>query len=81
MQYDIETLVRRYPDHARSIRRLQAKDENFRAICEDHADALRALQYWQAAEHSCEQKTQEYCQLVEELEEEALAALTAYEGR
>jgi hypothetical protein len=36
-------LVRRFPDRARSIRRLEAEDATFRAICEDYAEALRAL--------------------------------------
>jgi hypothetical protein len=77
----IEALVRRFPDHARSIRRLQADDATFRAICEDYAEALRALAYWQAADRSSQQKAEEYRRLVEELEEEALEALTrANEG-
>ena len=76
----IDSLVRRFPERARSIRRLQAKDATFRAICEDYAEGLRALAYWQAADRSCEQKAEEYRRLVEELEKEALEALKAYEG-
>jgi hypothetical protein len=75
----IEALIRRFPDRARSIRRLQAKDASFRAICEDYAEGLRALAYWQAADHSSQQKAHEYRRLVEELEDEALAVLEAYE--
>jgi hypothetical protein len=77
----IDALVRRFPDRARSIRRLQAEDTNFRSICEDYAEGLRALAYWQAADRSCEQKAEEYRRLVEELEDEALEALKAYEGQ
>ena len=76
----IEPLVRRYPERARSIRRLHAADASFRAICEDYADALRALEYWRAADHSSQMKTAEYHRLVEELEYEASAALRAYES-
>ena len=76
----IDALVRRFPEHARTIRRLQAEDANFRSICEDYAEGLRALAYWQAAGRSCEQKAEEYRRLVEELEEEALEAVQAYEG-
>jgi hypothetical protein len=76
----IDALVRRFPDRARSIRRLQAEDATFRAICEDYAEGLRALAYWQQADRSCVQKAEEYRRLVEEFEEEALAALKAYEG-
>jgi hypothetical protein len=76
----IEALVRRYPDRARRICRLYAADATFRAICEDHALALSALRYWQAADHSSGMKTEEYCRLVGELEDEALAALRACES-
>jgi hypothetical protein len=75
-----DALARRFPDRARSIRRLQAEDATFRAICEDYAEALQALAYWQAPERSCEQRAEEYRRLVEELEEEALAALGACES-
>lgn len=71
----IEALVRRFPDHAGSIRRLEAEDATFRAICEDYADALRALEYWQAADQSSRRKTGDYRRLVNELEDEALATL------
>lgn len=77
----IEALVRRFPDHARSIRRLQAIDATFRAICEDYAEALRALAYWQAADQSSHRKAEEYRRLVKELEDEAMAALQAAKSR
>ena len=75
----IEALVRRFPDRARSIRRLHAEDATFRAICEDYADALRALDYWQAADHSSRIKAEEYRRLVVEFEYEASAALKVCE--
>lgn len=78
---DIEALVRRFPDRARSIRRLHAEDATFRAICEDYAEALRALKYWRAADHSSQRKAEEFRQLVQEFEDEALAALTASEDK
>jgi hypothetical protein len=70
-----EALVRRFPDHAWNIRRLEAEDANFRAICEDYADALRALGRWQGAGESARRRIEEYRQIVTELEDEALAAL------
>ncbi|HYZ25651.1 MAG TPA: hypothetical protein VE597_01970 [Geminicoccaceae bacterium] len=76
----IEALVRRFPERARSIRRLQAEDASFRAICEDYAEALRALEHWQAADDSSRKKAEEYRGLVKELEDEAVAALKAYEN-
>jgi hypothetical protein len=71
----IEVLVRRFPDHARSIRRLEAQDATFRAICEDYADALRALEHWRGAGQSAQQRIEDYRQIVTELEDEVLAAL------
>ena len=76
----IEALGHRFPDRARSIRRLQEADATFRAICEDYALALRALAYWEAADQSSRKKAEEYRRLVQELEDEAAAALQAYES-
>ena len=76
-----EALVRRFPDHARNIRRLEADDANFRAICEDYADALRALARWQGAGESARHRIEEYRQIVTELEDEALEALKAQAGQ
>ena len=76
----IEALARRFPDRARSIRRLQEADATFRAICEDYALALRALAYWEAADQSSRRKAEEYRRLVKELEDEAAVALQAYES-
>lgn len=53
------------------------QDPNFRAICEDYAEALRARQHWQKADDSAHQRAQEYGRFVAELEEEALAVLRA----
>ena len=77
----IDALVRRFPERVRSIRRLQAEDATFRSICEDYAEGLRALAYWQAADRSSQQKAEEYRRLVEDLEAEALEALNAYERK
>jgi hypothetical protein len=76
----IEALVRRFPDHAPKIRRLQTKDATLRAICEDYAEALRALEYWQAADRSSKRKAEEYHWLVQELADEALAVLKVAES-
>lgn len=76
----ITALGRRFPDRARKIRRLQAEDATFRAICEDYGAALDALAHWRAADQSAQQKAEEYRRLVQELEDEVLAVLTAFEG-
>jgi hypothetical protein len=75
-----EALAQRFPEHARSIRRLRGEDESFGAICEDYALALRALGHWQGAGDSARQRIEEYRGIVTDLEDEALAALKACAG-
>jgi hypothetical protein len=74
-----EALVRRFSEHARSIRRLHRESATFRAICEDYAEGLRALAYWRGADRPFKQRAEEYGRLVQELEDEAEAALKEYE--
>ena len=77
----IAALAHRFPDHARSIRRLEAEDVTFRTICEDYGLALRALEHWRAADQSAHQKAEEYRRLVQELEAEALTILERFERK
>ena len=74
-----DALARRLPQHAATIRRLQGRDPNFRAICDDYGEALHALAYWQRAASSSPQKVREYRQVMAELEAEALAILEAFD--
>ena len=65
-----------FPEHAASIRDLFHADQNFREMCGDYADALEALQSWQASDGP--QKAaciEEYQELVGALENEIVAAL------
>ena len=78
---EIETLARRFPQHASKIRRLQARDPDFRSICDDYDDAWRALKHWQAAGQAAPERVAEYRQMLTELEAEALAILQAFEGK
>jgi hypothetical protein len=71
----IETLARRLPEHAATLRHLGARDPTFRAISKDYALALRALRHWQAASPAMPERVAEYRQMLEELEAEALAML------
>jgi hypothetical protein len=80
MSDGIESLACRFPKHASSIRRLRARDPIFRSICDDHADAQRALEHWQAAADAAPGRVAEYREIVKELEAEALAILRAFEG-
>jgi hypothetical protein len=77
----IETLARRFPQHASTIRRLQARDPSFRSICDDYVEVQRALRHWQAAGQAAPERVTEYRESLQELEAEALAALEAFEGK
>jgi hypothetical protein len=78
---DIRTLARRFPQHASKIRRLQARDPDFRSICDDYEDAWRALKHWKAAGETAPGRVAEYRQILAELEAEALTILEAFEGK
>ncbi|MGH6916534.1 MAG: hypothetical protein ACREJ0_02415 [Geminicoccaceae bacterium] len=78
---EIESLARRFPHHASTIRRLQARDPSFRLICDDYGAAQRALQHWEAAGQAAPGRVAEYRQILTELEAEALAILGAFEGK
>jgi hypothetical protein len=80
MSDEIETLARRFPQHASTIRRLHARDPSFRSICDDYGEAQRALKHWQAAGRAAPERVAEYRQILTELEAEALAIVQAFEG-
>lgn len=81
MRDEIEGLARRFPQHASTMRRLQARDPSFRSICDDYGAAQRALEYWEAAGQAAPERVAEYRQILTELEAEALAILEALEGK
>jgi hypothetical protein len=76
---EIEVLASRFPQHASSIRRLQARDPDFCSICDDYGAAQRALKHWEAAGQVAPERVAEYRQMVAELEAEALDMLHAFE--
>jgi uncharacterized protein YdcH (DUF465 family) len=77
----IETLACRFPQHASTIRRLQARDPTFRSICDDYAEVQRALRHWEAVGGAASERVAEYRQSLQELEAEALAILEAFAGK
>jgi hypothetical protein len=81
MSDEIRTLARRFPQHASKIRRLRARDPDFRSVCNDYDDAWRALKGWEAAGQAAAERVAEYREILEELEAEALAILEACEGQ
>jgi hypothetical protein len=72
-----DVLASRFPQHASSIRRLQARDPVFRSICDDYGEAQRALEHWETAGQVAPERVAEYRQIVAELEAEVLAILQA----
>jgi hypothetical protein len=81
MTDEIEALACRFPQHASKIRRLQARDPDFRSICDDYGEAQRALQYWEAVGQAAPGRVEEYREMVKELEAEVLAILQGFEGK
>jgi hypothetical protein len=79
MSDETETLARRFPQHAATIRRLQARDPSFRSICENYGEAQRAMKHWEATGQAAPERVAEYRQILTELEAEALAILQAFE--
>lgn len=72
---DEEVLAHRFPQYAATIRRLQAQDASFAAICADYGEAQRALKHWEAAAPAAPERVGEYRQILSELEAEILAIL------
>jgi hypothetical protein len=79
MRDEIEALARRFPQYASMIGRLQTRDPDFSAICDDYGEALRALKHWEAAGQAAPERVAEYRQILTELEAEALAILEAFD--
>ena len=74
------TLARRFPQYASKIRRLRARDPDFRSICDDYDDARRALKHWEAAGQAAPERAAEYREILKELEDEVLAILKSVQG-
>lgn len=65
-----------FPEHAASIREHFRDDQSFREMCRDYADALEALQRWQASERPQKAaRVEEYQELARALEIEIATAL------
>lgn len=73
----VAAAVGRFPDRELEIHRLCARQLEFRAACEDFADAVAAQERWRNADGDAASRADEYRALVEELETEILAALDA----
>jgi hypothetical protein len=78
MDEEVHAAVRRFPTRQTAIEALAARDEEFRSLCADFADAEAALRRWQVAESPMRERlSSEYRQLVEELADEVEMVLNA----
>ena len=68
----LEALAQRSPEAAWRARRLAQADERFRAICEDYAEALEAMERWRQGEEARKERAEEFRRIVMELEEELI---------
>jgi len=70
------SILDRFPDKRDMMISLMAKAPEFLAICEDHDQCTKALEYWSLSkEPEAESRANEYRNLIRELEEEIVQAL------
>jgi hypothetical protein len=70
--------AQRFPAHQQAIEALAARDEDFRSLCADFAEAQAALRRWEEPSSAVREKRRaEYQTLVEELAGEIASALDA----
>ena len=78
MDEEVRAAVRRFPARQAAIEALAARDEGFRSLCADFAEAEATLRHWEgAASPARERLCSEYRQFVQELADEIEAALAA----
>ena len=77
MDEEVRAAVRRFPARQAAIEALAARDEGFRSLCADFAEAEATLRHWEegAASPARERLCSEYRQFVQELADEIEAAL------
>lgn len=73
---DLSGLLERFPSRELEIRRLCARDADFRGVCEDHEVALNALRHWEGVGRNAI-RADEYRQLADEIADEIAARLDA----
>src|SRR5690242_17435979 len=71
----VDALADRLPDHRDRIRRRYWRDPAFRAVCDDHRDALGMLHRLERAQPPVPDQVERYRELVAELFAEAAGML------
>lgn len=77
---ELHVVVARIPRKALEIERRYQRDENFRSICRDYAEACEALEWWQSTVGQNDRRTLDYRRLQKELESELIALLPVTEN-
>lgn len=79
---NLTAAIVRLPDREPEIRRLAGRDESFRSLCEDLADASQALDHWLTATSAhVPDRISEYQSLIVALVTEMQASLDAAAGQ
>ena len=73
-------LLERLPSRELELRRLAARDEEFRCACEDYELAAQALRHWERDEQNAD-RAAEYRQIANEIADEIVARLDATSTR
>jgi hypothetical protein len=69
-------VVKRFPEHSEKIQCLFKEKDSFRSLCEDYRVCAKALKYWSdSTSEKASARREEYCVLLQELEEEVLIYL------
>ena len=81
MDEGVLAAVRRFPERQRAIEALAARDEDFRSLCADLADAKTALGRWEVSPDAVrDERCSEYRAIVDDLGKEIEAVLDAVAG-
>ena len=76
MDHSLLVAIARFPDRGHAIEELARRDEDFRSLCADLADAQAALEHWRCSVSPVrEARCAEYQDLVRDLAVEVEAAL------
>ena len=76
MEWGMARVVARFPEHAASIQTRFREDPSFREMCSDYAEALEALQRWEACDAPQQSdRIEEYQGLAKALEIEMVTSL------
>ena len=72
----VERVIERFPERAAAIQHRFREDQSFREMCSDYAEALEALERWQASDVPQKAaRIEEYRELANALEIEMVTAL------